>query len=51
MKGDRERCLERGMDGYVSKPIQLADLMATMEALIAPAPPVAAPPRHPSLPR
>jgi two-component system, sensor histidine kinase and response regulator len=26
MKGDRERCLEAGMDGYVSKPIQPHDL-------------------------
>jgi PAS domain S-box-containing protein len=27
MKGDRERCLEGGMDGYVTKPIQTAELM------------------------
>ncbi len=26
MKGDRERCLEAGMDGYVSKPIQPREL-------------------------
>jgi CheY-like chemotaxis protein len=26
MEGDRERCLESGMDGYVSKPVQPADL-------------------------
>lgn len=26
MKGDRERCLEAGMDGYVSKPINGRDL-------------------------
>src|SRR5262249_53128220 len=26
MKGDRERCLESGMDGYVSKPVRVRDL-------------------------
>jgi CheY-like chemotaxis protein len=26
MKGDRERCLEAGMDGYISKPIQPQEL-------------------------
>ncbi len=26
LKGDRERCLDIGMDGYVSKPIQVEDL-------------------------
>ncbi len=27
MRGDRERCLEAGMDGYLAKPIQLGDLL------------------------
>ncbi|HEX7362217.1 MAG TPA: response regulator [Bryobacteraceae bacterium] len=33
MKGDEERCLRAGMDGYVSKPIQPAVLFAAIEAL------------------
>ncbi|MBT7166597.1 MAG: response regulator [Victivallales bacterium] len=31
MQGDRERCLEAGMDGYVSKPIRQAELLAILE--------------------
>ncbi len=34
LKGDRERCLERGMDGYASKPIQAAELFAIIEELV-----------------
>jgi len=30
MKGDRERCLEAGMDGYVTKPITRAELEAAI---------------------
>ena len=33
MKGDRERCLEAGMDGYVAKPIRPHELMEAIEAL------------------
>jgi signal transduction histidine kinase/CheY-like chemotaxis protein len=33
MKGDRERCLAAGMDGYVSKPIQPRELFETIYAL------------------
>ena len=35
MKGDRERCLQSGMDGYVSKPVRSADLLAAIEATMA----------------
>ena len=33
MAGDRERCLQAGMDGYVSKPLRPDDLVAAIEAL------------------
>ncbi len=33
MKGDRDRCLEAGMDGYVSKPIDPQELFDTIESL------------------
>jgi signal transduction histidine kinase/CheY-like chemotaxis protein len=31
MRGDRERCLANGMDGYISKPIHPVDLFAEIE--------------------
>jgi two-component system sensor histidine kinase/response regulator len=31
MKGDRERCLAAGMDGYISKPIRAEQFLATVE--------------------
>jgi CheY-like chemotaxis protein len=34
MKGDQERCLAVGMDGYVSKPIRPDDLRQAIEALV-----------------
>jgi HPt (histidine-containing phosphotransfer) domain-containing protein len=58
MQGDRERCLAAGMDGYVSKPLQVQELLAVIESLVPtpaaaetdtgakaePSPPVEAPP-------
>jgi two-component system sensor histidine kinase/response regulator len=35
MKGDRERCLDSGMDGYVSKPIQPRELGEMINKLVA----------------
>ncbi|HYW79072.1 MAG TPA: response regulator, partial [Thermoguttaceae bacterium] len=32
-KGFRDRCIEAGMDGYISKPIQPAELFRTLEEL------------------
>ena len=34
VRGDRERCLEAGMDSYVSKPINPADLLAQISTLL-----------------
>jgi CheY-like chemotaxis protein/HPt (histidine-containing phosphotransfer) domain-containing protein len=35
MKGDRERCLEAGMDEYVSKPIQVDQLLQVLSKVVA----------------
>jgi signal transduction histidine kinase/DNA-binding response OmpR family regulator len=35
MNGDRERCIEAGMDAYISKPVQPAHLIATIEKHLA----------------
>ena len=36
MTGDRERFLKAGMDGYVSKPIQVTELMAMISGICGP---------------
>lgn len=33
MKGDRERCLAAGMDGYIAKPVRFSDIEQTLTGL------------------
>jgi signal transduction histidine kinase/CheY-like chemotaxis protein len=53
MRGDRERCLAAGMDGYISKPIDVGELLAALDRVVTgerPAEPDAAAPHASSQP-
>jgi two-component system sensor histidine kinase/response regulator len=39
MSGDRQRCLEAGMDGYIPKPIQAQTVFEVIKAMCSPSPP------------
>lgn len=38
MKGDHERCLDAGMDDYISKPVHMKDLLRALDAAVRPSP-------------
>src|SRR6202022_4752933 len=42
LKGDQERCLSAGLDGYVSKPIRTSELFSTIEGALVKKPPAPA---------
>ena len=42
MRGDQERCLAAGMDGYVSKPMKSSELFEAIERFSAPVPELSA---------
>jgi PAS domain S-box-containing protein len=50
MKGDRERCLDAGMDDYISKPIRPEDLQRALERSAPLAPAAAAGPPDAAVP-
>jgi CheY-like chemotaxis protein len=32
MKGDKEKCLEAGMNGYIAKPFKIEEILAVLKA-------------------
>jgi CheY-like chemotaxis protein len=34
MLGDKERCIEAGMDGYISKPVHTTHLLDTIDGYL-----------------
>jgi CheY-like chemotaxis protein len=38
MSGDRERCLQSGMDGYITKPVRFSDIEQALSGLVSPPP-------------
>jgi signal transduction histidine kinase/DNA-binding NarL/FixJ family response regulator len=34
VKGDKEKCLEAGMDGYISRPIKIKEIMPAIQSII-----------------
>ena len=49
MKGDRERCIEAGMDGYLSKPVHAPDLVTELNRHTGHDDPLAPPQPEPTL--
>ena len=35
LKGDQDRCLAAGMDGYISKPIRTSEMFSTIEEVLS----------------
>ncbi|PYP91766.1 MAG: hypothetical protein DMG65_06290 [Candidatus Angelobacter sp. Gp1-AA117] len=38
MEGDRDQCLEKGMDGYIAKPVNMQELAHALQQVVSPGP-------------